>query len=155
MKFSILLAIGLCLSTVYAQKITPSVIANAGAVMKTNSVSLEWTLGEVATETKTGGNLIVTQGFHQANLGITSNQDYSIDGLNVYPNPVINSLNIINQNSLPLEIILHQIDGKEIQSIKSRDANIEFNMQSLPMGTYLLLVRNKNQQQHFTIEKIN
>jgi hypothetical protein len=48
-----------------AQSLSPVVIASAGNYYQGSNASLSWTLGEVATETYTSGNVILTQGFQQ------------------------------------------------------------------------------------------
>ena len=58
------------------QSISPSVIASAGNYHEGTTASLSWTLGEIATETYTAGNVILTQGFQQP-ISI------SITGINV------------------------------------------------------------------------
>jgi hypothetical protein len=58
------------------QSISPSVIASAGNYYEGTTASVSWTLGEIATETYTSGNVILTQGFQQP-ISI------SITGINV------------------------------------------------------------------------
>ncbi|MEZ5082109.1 MAG: hypothetical protein R2750_01450 [Bacteroidales bacterium] len=55
---------------IYAQSVSPEVISSAGDYYEGTNVSLSWTLGEIATETYTNGNVILTQGFQQP-FGIT------------------------------------------------------------------------------------
>lgn len=148
-----LVCFGYCLQ---AQKITPSVIASAGAVMKSNNVSLEWTMGEVITETRSSGNLIVTQGFHQANLGVpSSTQQFTFQGLQVYPNPVRDLLNIINESGETLQMQLFGSNGQLLMSAHLQQGVQEIKTQTLSNGQYHLMIRNENSYQSFTIEKIN
>lgn len=53
-----------------AQSVSPEVVSSAGDYYENGNVSLSWTLGEIATETYTNGNVILTQGFQQP-FGIT------------------------------------------------------------------------------------
>ena len=92
----ILLVVGLGPTLLLAQiEIVPSVIASSGAYGQNESFSISWTLGEIATTTLHGENMILTQGFQQAldfGVGIQKNEiDWTIS---VYPNPVHNELNI-------------------------------------------------------------
>lgn len=48
-----------------AQSVSPEVISSAGDYYENVNGSLSWTLGEIATETYTAGNIILTQGFQQ------------------------------------------------------------------------------------------
>jgi len=55
---------------ILAQSVSPEVVSSAGDYYENANVSLSWTLGEIATETYTNGNIILTQGFQQP-FGIT------------------------------------------------------------------------------------
>ena len=59
-----------------AQSLSPTVVASSGDYFTGTNASLSWTLGEIATETFTGGGYILTQGFQQP-FGI------SITGINL------------------------------------------------------------------------
>ena len=50
---------------IVAQSLSPVVIASSGNYYQGANASLSWTLGEVATETYTSGNVILSQGFQQ------------------------------------------------------------------------------------------
>ena len=64
-KISTLL-VGLAISlTITAQSVSPEVVASAGDYFEGTNASLSWTLGEIATETYSNGNIILTQGFQQ------------------------------------------------------------------------------------------
>jgi len=124
--------------------------------MKTNNVSLEWTMGEVITETRSSGNLVVTQGFHQANLGVpSSTQQYTIEGLRVYPNPVRDILNINNDSGEALQMQLFRSNGELLMSGPLQKGYQELKMQSYIPGMYHLIIQNGNTSQNFTLEKIN
>jgi hypothetical protein len=107
--FCLILAIGL-----NAQKITPTVIANAGNVVKNATHSIEWTLGEFMTETLKNNNGSITQGFHQANLLFVAVDDAEIAGLEVFPNPVNATLTIKNGSEESLNLNISHISGSEI-----------------------------------------
>lgn len=54
-----------------AQNVTPEVVASAGETFANEWLSLEWTLGEVMTETYSG-SAVLTQGFHQPELEVAA-----------------------------------------------------------------------------------
>ena len=70
-----------------------SVIASGGGYAESESMSLSWTLGELAITTLTGGDKILTQGFQQSfgfGTGITAQElNWKISA---YPNPMIDVL---------------------------------------------------------------
>lgn len=49
-----------------AQSVSPEVISSSGDYYQGVNASLSWTLGEIATETFTAGDVILTQGFQQS-----------------------------------------------------------------------------------------
>ena len=49
----------------YSQSIERDVVAGSGDYFEGANASLSWTLGEIATETFSAGNIILTQGFQQ------------------------------------------------------------------------------------------
>lgn len=53
-----------------AQSVSPEVISSSGDYFEGSNGSLSWTLGEIATETFSNGNNILTQGFQQPNMGL-------------------------------------------------------------------------------------
>ncbi len=144
----------IAVSFVYAQKITPTVLSNAGQVMKANNFSLEWTLGELATETLRANNLRITQGFHQTNLTVVSTNNPSIAGLNIYPNPFEEELIISNESGSKIQIHIFNIMGQCITDYTVTTGTENLQLQGLPAGTYILEAKTSNQKQNFTIEKI-
>ena len=66
-----------------------STTAAAGGEAKSNLLSLNWTLGEVITETSSSQAITLTQGYQQSKLEVISlNQENSTNVYcNVYPNP--------------------------------------------------------------------
>jgi hypothetical protein len=138
----------------YSQKISPSVMSNAGHVMKANNLSIEWTLGELATETLKANNLIITQGFHQTNLTVVSTNDPFISGFSVYPNPFQHELIIQNESGKKIAIHLFNIMGQCISDYTILPGTQQIQLNGLPAGTYILEAKTNDQKQHFTLEKI-
>ena len=143
-----------CLTCLFAQKITPTVLSSAGAVMKTGNFSIEWTLGEIATETLKSNNNVLTQGFHQTNLTVVSTNNPFISGLDVYPNPVEQELIIDNKSGKIIAFHVFNITGQCINEQTFNPGIQTLHMNALPSGTYLLEATVDNQKQNFTIEKI-
>lgn len=66
MKYILLFAIAvLFVWQTQAQSLSPQVISPSGDYFEGSNASLSWTLGELATETYTSGDVILTQGFQQ------------------------------------------------------------------------------------------
>ncbi len=155
MKRSILvLTFFCCLSSLFAQKISPTVLSSAGDVMKANNFSIEWTLGELATETLRANNLIITQGFHQTNLTIVSTNNPEISGLNIYPNPFEQDLIINNQSGKKVAVHIFNVMGQCINDYQILPGTQNITLSELPSGIYILEATTNDQKQNFKIEKI-
>ena len=148
----ILLFIVSCISA-SSQQSSPYIVASAGGIAQGNTMQLEWTMGELATETITSTERVYTQGFHQPLLQIKKSTPAkelnSLDiGIHIYPNPVTNLLNIdlgvgTNEN---LFVRLFDNYGKEIlkKQCPPRAGLVQLNLHSYPQGIYLLQVSNSN-----------
>ncbi|OFX22054.1 MAG: hypothetical protein A2041_02165 [Bacteroidetes bacterium GWA2_31_9b] len=121
MKKFLLLSV-LCFFAILAngQSISSSVVASAGGYSEAGGLSLSWTLGELAVETFTTSNLVLTQGFQQGYYEITgidelSNKDFKV---NIYPNPAVEYINIQIENPeiKKVKIELFSMEGKLISN---------------------------------------
>jgi hypothetical protein len=111
----LLLAFNFLLVVGYGQSISSSVIASGGGSSEAGGINLSWTIGELAVETFTTTNLVLTQGFQQGYYEITSVNDLlvkSID-LEIYPNPAIDfiTIEIKNTEAKSIRLELYSIDG--------------------------------------------
>jgi len=100
-----------------------SLLTTTGDFFQTNEFTLSWSLGEVVTETFTGTEYLLTQGFQQPDLtpsGIvekTSRNDWSISA---YPNPCKEIVyitligNEVAPSDLPNRFELYDIQGKQV-----------------------------------------
>lgn len=140
-----LLLLFACFSFNYiaAQTLAPDVITTSGTSFNNGGSQLDWTLGEPVTATYNSSGNMLTQGFHQPNLLITSveNQEtaYSVD---VFPNPAIDYVQLQFKNlKEELLIELFAADGKLLES-KQTITDIQFSMINYPAGAYLLSVKS-------------
>ncbi|MES2397542.1 MAG: T9SS type A sorting domain-containing protein [Bacteroidota bacterium] len=130
-----------------AQSLSPQVISSSGTSFANGSNQLDWTLGELSTSSLTNGSNSLSQGFHQDNLNVTSIDNFDDTyGLNIFPNPAIDLLNIqfekANENNL---IELYSIDGKLLLIQESNYATLcQIDMNKYDIGTYLMKIHNKN-----------
>lgn len=145
------LIIGLGLN---AQKISPQVIASSGAAMKSSTINIEWTLGELSTETLKTPNFILTQGFHQPKTTVVSTKEISILGVQVYPNPAKDVIYISNKSGEELNSLLINTVGSTLSSQFIGHGLHELNIENLPAGHYFLQIVNGNFSDVYKIEKI-
>ncbi len=93
------------------------VVAASGDFYKNSSGSLSWTLGEAAIETLSESNYILTQGFQQSKITVTSvNELPGLDfTISVFPNPASDFLTVKvekNDGFTGLMYHLYDINGK-------------------------------------------
>lgn len=104
-----------------AQSITPEVIASAGDHYEAGGVQLSWTIGEPVIETVQAGGNIITQGFHQTNLTVTSIDEDNLSNIDVsiYPNPTSDRVIIsIPENVNDFTLELYDVNGQLVMTKK-------------------------------------
>jgi hypothetical protein len=140
----------------YSQSGSLSVVGTAGESFRSPEGSLDWTLGEIMTETYIQKDRILTQGFHQPEIKTVDLEQSII----VYPNPVSDSLNVrlIKNGSYQVEVYT-MLGNKLIdQNINLTLNNLSFQIDFREFGPALYVLRIFNiktgQVSSFKIEKI-
>jgi hypothetical protein len=136
--------------TAYNQNISSSVIAAAGSSDKTNTILLDWTVGEMAIESVSNNNNWLTQGFHQPLkvIPVKRRSFFTIpEGLyiiKINPNPVRAILNIqvSGATDSKVNIRITDINGKTLYySLASTvGQTLQVNMSRYASATYLLYI---------------
>jgi len=135
----------------FTQSITPEVVSSGGGDSTNANAGLSWTVGEPVSETKTGANATVTQGFHQSHFEIISIEEHAELGydISVYPNPATDHITVElkftgNQpapDKTKFKIVLTDIAGKALwkKGIKNQ-LQCEVPMQGFAEGQYILQI---------------
>lgn len=148
--FSILLAF--TYQKVNAQSFARFVVGSAGTFATSTQGSMEWTIGEVTTETYVNARYSFTQGFHQPNIleiiakptdlfipeGFSPNIDgindfFVIRGIENYPANKIEIYNRWGQKVFEATPYTNNWDGKS-------QTGISVGGDQLPFGTYFYLL---------------
>ena len=160
----------LCLGLYYctqAQGQSLSTLSPAGSSAAGNTLTLDWTLGELAVQTLSTSNGILTEGFHQPSLVVETNLISPVDEtltsfhIQVAPNPVRSELNIRLESEQEGEAIidLWNLQGQHLKRIRTDLAggNWKLDMKPYPSGIYQLTFRNKKGSliQTFKVSKIH
>ena len=130
-----------------AQSLSPQIISSSGTSFTNGSNQLDWTLSELSTSSLTNGSNSLTQGFHQANLNVTSIDNFDdAYSVTIYPNPAIDLLQIQfekpNENNL---IELYSTAGTLLLTQESHYETLcQIDMSKCGIGTYLVKIHNKN-----------
>lgn len=146
MKFLTILSIACLPFLGMAQSISPEVIASAGEHFDNGTTQLSWTLGEVVIDTYDNGTNILTQGFHQTQLTITSVEESLTDvRLNMYPNPTSELLNIeLGNNESDINLQLFDMSGKLVHQAKIEAYQTKYivPMNLVATGNYLVQMQS-------------
>lgn len=138
--------------SLHSQTISPSVVASSGGHAQGEGLTISWTLGEMVIETFQHDNsgIILTQGFHQTYIMITSVYEaQSIDiQINAFPNPVKEQLTVYVQEGVSEGFRFSVIDlrGNLLTEgkLEGRETNID--LTTLRTGVYLLAIFIKEEQ---------
>jgi len=140
-----------------AQQFTRSVIASDGGTSARNAITLDWTLGELATDDCYVRNGMFTEGFHQPVLNVVqvkpdvfADKDYEAKEelkVDVFPNPVSTKLRVELENNSESKVHTILTDGLG-RSIAKKTAlegasTLHFEMKNLPDGFYILSLLNE------------
>ncbi len=153
---SLLAAILLTAQISFSQVATlsPTVIASAGNYAESGSISLSWTLGEIAVSTLTQGDLILTQGFQQSYVLPDNIELDPIDWqIIAYPNPVNDELSIQFDVLEPTDfwIEIQDVTGRILSQKQHKEIHpgdiIPVNMSNYKYGVFFFRVYTPDRQQ--------
>jgi hypothetical protein len=147
-KTILILGSAFCIcKSVFAQSISPDVIATAGDFYSNASGSISWTMGEPMGETYTSANNILTQGFQQPwDFGTSVTPGLSGVNADVYPNPTNDLVNIqFGDNSDGLYVIeVYNTLGQMLSATQytaSPSARTTVSLFNYSDGIYFITVR--------------
>ena len=127
-------------ATAHAQSLDQQVIGSSGLQYVTASASVAFTIGEPLTATLTGQDGIITQGFHQGNITVTSvREELAAAALSVHPNPAVDVLTVTT-SAAGAQWHLHTIDGKAVMQGTLQQGHNSIDVSELAQATYMLTV---------------
>ena len=151
-----------CLS---AQQLSRSVISPGGTSSKGATITLDWTLGDLAVRSLLTTEGLWTEGFHQPMLSVEEIFDepvfYDQVHIQVAPNPVRSFLSVkINSDLKGKAIIdLWDLQGKHLQRVKANlsHEDMEWDMTLFPSAMYTLSFRTEKGEliRTFKVRKIH
>lgn len=148
-----------CLS----QGISHQVLVPVASITDAGSVSVSQTVGEPMVEGLHGVDYGLTQGFHQPGIDLSSPVPPEGNGVEVYPNPVVDILKIevFGVEEADFEIVLFGLNGAVYYRRNISCSRDYWRIESLDMGNYkrgMYFVRVKTKDNRisrlFKIEKM-
>lgn len=140
-KFYLLLCL---LCTLPVTMLGQEVISTSGGYGTSASAKLAWTIGEPVTETVTGANSILTQGFNQGDLIITVITYPEVKGytIKVFPNPAHDIIKIsLGENEIEnLNYKVIEMTGKVVDKNTLKGIESEIALGNYTPATYFLKI---------------
>jgi hypothetical protein len=135
-----------------AQYISSSLLSSGGDLFKANNIQMEWTLGDLATETYKNGSY-VTQGFLQGSPVLVVGQQEvnftsTTSNILAYPNPFTNGFDLEILNTKPtdnLTITVYDMLGKMVYKNNNVVALQYINLEHLSASIYMVNILINNE----------
>lgn len=132
------------------QLFSQEVITSTGGYGITSNAHVTWTIGEPVTETAEGLNNILTQGFNQESIIITTIKENEFPDLKVkvFPNPASDKVKLVVEktDSENLRYILFDLNGKPVSESRISGTETFIPVGNLSPSTYLLKIFNNNSE---------
>lgn len=142
MKHLLLISMALITHALWAQDIDQSALTTAGNSKSQSGRFLDWTIGQNFSTTQTNGTVSLAAGIHQPKLVTETLQVLKAinPNIRVYPNPVVNLLQVEPTDTESLTLTLTDLNGKVL--ISATD-NKTLDLSELSNGIYLLTIRTE------------
>jgi hypothetical protein len=137
LKVTIALILAFGLNTLNAQEL----VSTTGGVYSDANLNVSWSVGEVAIETFTDGNYVLTQGFQQPGLVLVGVEDFDeqFSNIKVYPNPTSDYVRLdLNVDIQNLSYRVLNASGKIIENKKIQDPSTRVSFTEVESGLYLI-----------------
>ena len=133
-----------------AQQITPTVVSSGGETLTGSNLLLDFTIGEITTETLSATGLSLTQGFMQGPDRNTGIEEMSVDenAVVIYPNPVTDRLYLQYRDLEPHPVTaeIKDLQGRTILRSAFNMNPLVVNLEKLSPGFYTATIIFKNHQ---------
>jgi len=143
--------------TLSAQSMDKTVMASAGSSMSVAVFTIGYTIGEPIVGMASNESSI-HQGFWAGSLQVVAlTSEKKLDGIVVYPNPVMDELTIFTNSNEINAIDLFGIDGRRVlkQTVETSKLEHNINLSSLSKGVYVLrlFIKDESESKLFKIIK--
>jgi hypothetical protein len=149
MKPFITLLLGFAFLAARAQTATPELISSSGASFSNATYQMDWSVGEISTETYSNDDHVLTQGFHHGVYVITTVFDclFSEIIISVSPNPTDGFINLkVESKEIErLAFSVTDLTGIVIQTEMLSPETEPIDFSDYATGTYFITVSQNNQ----------
>ena len=152
----------LAVATINGQTVTPVVVANDGGFSQTAAGSVAWTIGEPVSETYKQTTRITTMGFHQTELAVVDfiSELEGEEGLVVFPNPVVDVLNLNFKGLKPGTYSITMVDAagrlvlSEIAVVNENNEKVTLKVSEFASGNYYLNIAGESTGRTIKVTKV-
>ena len=138
----------------FGQVTTPSVVSSSGDSYSNGNIIMDYTLGEIVIETFSNNANILTQGFYQGVLNVTTSVENFDIKTKIYPNPTTNFIIIELEKNVNAELLVYDINGKIVIKDKLNDEQQkQLDFSFLNQGNYLLHINIADKKSVYQINK--
>lgn len=136
------------------------VVSSAGESFDNGNIQVDFTLGEMVTETYSSG-IILTQGFHQPTVGPNSILELQLESYELYPNPTTDWIQLSiddQQNKAGIATIINLKGSVVLQQNLADVSSARISVEHLASGSYFLQLSIDNgsiNYQPISIQKHN
>jgi hypothetical protein len=145
----------LYVTNIHAQiSLEQQTISSASNSFASNSIRIDWTIGEMAAVTTIGNSdFIFTQGLHQPDKFTVGINDLELNRFNVnlYPNPAVNEINLDLIGNIGSHIMVQIYDASGRQASETKKVFLstditKFNIpvEYLAQGAYFIHLSSEN-----------
>ncbi len=130
-------------------------ISTSGGSVTIGTMAMVYTVGEIAVQENTVGTIHLSEGFIAPDLlsALGVEQYTVLEGVNVYPNPVKNNLNITLPEKDDYELYLYDLNGKQIINTSvAEDSQLVLDLSMQKTGLYLLVIINRKNKTTTTLK---
>ncbi len=136
--------------------IEQSSISSGGTSSSNGTVSMIYSIGEVAVNEISSGNIHISEGFISSKilntLGVIN---YSLlENIQIYPNPTIDFVNINFGEFDTYTISIFNNLGEELKTIKTNKDKEQVSFENYATGVYIILIKNSEKQLYKTFKLI-
>ena len=129
---------------VYAQTLSPQVVASAGRNLSGASGGMDFTIGEVATSTLTAGSDVLTQGFNQPNIVIVAIEEFTdVYTISLYPNPTDQFVNVVTNSDDELQVHVYNALGQLVIDSEVFTNKLTLDIHAISNGVYQMHITRK------------
>lgn len=141
----------------FSQSLEPEVFASSGDYFTGANIKLNWTLGEMVTESFIAGSNSLTQGFQQPNYLYTAiDETEENKEISIYPNPFSDVVTINTGNYTGLYIQVYDLQGKNLIENNINKSNLKLDFSAFTPGIYFIKIYNDEKiLKTFKVQKIN